>query len=263
MSATVQCGDDPVGDAIAQGAPAALAAKAEQPWLRMLVLAVLAGAFIAFGSVIFLVAQANMEDAGLVRLVSGAAFSVGLVMVMIVGAELFTGNTMMVLPTLTGDLAGGRLAGAWATVWVGNLIGSVAIALLFSAAGGLSDGVGEAAASVSDGKLAKTPVAVFCSGILANMLVCLAVWMSMSARTISAKILAIVGPIMVFVAAGLEHSVANMSILPLGGLAGTGTEVPLAGVLVNLAASTAGNIVGGASLAVAIAYGHDVLRDMR
>ena len=260
MSRAAHPCDDPVGDAIAQAAPATLAAKAQQSVVRLFVLAILAGAFIAFGSVASLVAQVNMGDGGAVRVLSGGAFSIGLMMVMIVGAELFTGNTMMVLPTLTGDLGAGRMAGAWAVVWVGNLIGGIAIAALFHAAGGLSDGVGDAASALSEAKLSKSPIAIFCSGILANMLVCLAVWMAMGARTIPAKVLAIFGPVTIFVGAGLEHSIANMSILPLGWLAQVGDAPDLAGALTNLFFSTAGNIVGGAVVALGIAYGHDALR---
>lgn len=251
--------DDPVGDSIAAAAPAALAAKAQQPFARMVMLAILAGAFIAFGSVAAMVAQANMGDGGAVRLLSGAAFSVGLMMVMIVGAELFTGNTMMLLSTMTGELKSGRMLGAWAMVWFGNLIGAVAIALLFAASGGLGDGVGEAAIALATGKLTKAPAAIFCSAILANILVCLAVWMSMKARTIAGKAVAIVGPVMIFVAAGLEHSIANMSILPLGWLAALSQSPDFASGLINLAFSTAGNIVGGAMLAIGIAWGHDKL----
>jgi formate/nitrite transporter len=252
--------DDPVGEAIAATAPAALAAKAQQPWASMAVLAILAGAFIAFGSVAALVAQANMDDVGAVRLLSGAAFSVGLMLVMVVGAELFTGNTMMLLPALTGALKPGRMLGAWALVWIGNLIGAITIAGLFAASGGIDDGVGAAAIALADGKLAKAPGAIFCSAILANMLVCLAVWMSMKARTIAGKGLAIIGPVTIFVAAGLEHSIANMSILPLGWLAAPSQTPDLAGGLVNLTFSTAGNIIGGSALGIGIAWGHDQLR---
>lgn len=251
--------EDPSGDAIAGAAPALLAAKAEQTWPRMFLLAILAGAFIAFGSIAALVAQTGIGDGGAVRLLSGAAFSVGLMMVMIVGAQLFTGNTMMLLPVVTGDLAAGRMAAAWSVVWLGNLVGAVAIALLFAASGGLGDGVGDAAIALADDKLAKSPGAVFCSAILANMLVCLAVWMSMAALSVPAKILAVFGPVTIFVAAGLEHSIANMSILPLGWL--SATESPyLASAVLNLVFSTLGNIVGGSALAIGIAYGHDALR---
>jgi len=254
---------DPIGSAIAQAAPETLAAKARQPWARMMVLAVLAGACIAFGSLIALVAQSGMgggSATGAVQLMSGLAFSIGLVLVMISGAELFTGNSMMVLPAATGALATGRMIQAWMVVWLGNLVGSLAVALLFFASGGLEGGVGEAARSLVADKLAKTPQAIFCSAILANMLVCLAVWMSMNAATIPARIAAIVGPITIFVAAGLEHSVANMSILPLGWLSGPGEGVAWLPGLQNLLLSTTGNVVGGSLLALALGYGHDALR---
>lgn len=258
-----QFGKDPVGEAIALAAPQTLAAKATQDWLRMAVLAVLAGTFIAFGSVISLVVQSGIGDGptpGPVLVLSGLAFSVGLVLVMVAGAELFTGNTMMVLPAVTGALGLPRMIAAWCVVWVGNLAGSVAVALLFAGAGGLDGSVGEAARSVAGDKLAKAPMTVFCSGILANALVCLAVWMSMNAVSLPARILAIVGPITLFVAAGLEHSVANMSLIPMGWLSGVADGVDGSAGLLNLAFSTAGNLVGGSLLALSLAYGHDALK---
>ena len=143
---------------------------------------------------------------------------------------------------------------------MGVIVDLVIIALLFAAAGGFGDGVGDAAIALADGKLAKSPVEIFCSGILANMLVCLAVWMSMSALTLPAKILAVVGPVTIFVAAGLEHCIANMSIIPLGWLAAPNESADLASGAVNLIASTLGNVVGGSMLALAIAYGHNAVR---
>ncbi|WP_017671167.1 formate/nitrite transporter family protein [Blastomonas sp. AAP53] len=250
---------DPVGDAIAEVAPELLAAKAGHAWPRMLVLAILAGVFIGFGSIVSLVAQSDMGDGGAVQLLAGAAFSVGLMLVMVVGAELFTGNTLMVLPVSTGDLKVRRMIGAWTMVWIGNLVGSVMLALLFWAAGGLSAGVGDAAAALADTKLDKTPLATFCSGVLANVLVCLAVWMAMATKSIVTKLLVILGPVMIFVAAGLEHSVANMSILPLGWLADPSIAPDLGAMLANLVFSTLGNIAGGATLGLAIAYGHATL----
>lgn len=150
------------------------------------------------------------------------------------------------------------MVAAWCIVWLGNLTGSVTVALLFAGAGGLAEGVGDAARSVAADKLAKSAIATFSSGILANALVCLAVWMSMNANTLPAKILAITGPISVFAAAGLEHSVANMSLIPMGWL--SGMAVDWASGLLNLTFSTAGNIVGGSLLALALAYGHDTLK---
>lgn len=236
-----------------------LVTKAKQPLVPMLVLAVFAGVFIAFGSIASLVVQANMGDVGAVSLLSGLAFSVGLILVMVVGAELFTGNTMMVLPTVRGQLSAGRLLGAWSLVWLGNLIGSVSVALLFSAAGGFADGVGDAAIAVEEAKIAKAAGATFSSAILANMLVCLAVWMASEASSIPSKILAITGPVTVFVAAGLEHSVANMSLIPLGWLAQTGGTFDPSGGAANLVFSTAGNVLGGSLVALGLAYGHRCL----
>lgn len=258
-----QAGKDPVGEAIAKAAPETLAEKARQDWPRMAVLAVLAGAFIAFGSVISLVVQSGAGDGptpGPVLILSGLAFSVGLILVMVAGAELFTGNTMMALPAVTGALPVGRMIAAWSLVWLGNLAGSAGVALLFAGAGGLEGSVGDAARSVAGDKLAKSPMAVLSSGILANALVCLAVWMSMNAKTLPARILAIVGPITVFVAAGLEHSVANMSLIPMGWLSGMPDGVDWSSGLFNLAFSTVGNIVGGSLLALALAYGHAALK---
>lgn len=249
---------DAIGPEIAKAAPDLLAEKAESPWPRMAALALLAGAFIAFGSIAFLIAQSVPGGpTGPVQLLSGVAFSVGLLMVMVAGAELFTGNTMFVLPVARGRLSAGRMAGAWALVWFGNLLASLGIAWLFFAAGGTDamDGVvGEAARRVAGDKLAKGAGAVFASAILANMLVCLGVWMSMEARTVTAKAVAVVAPVAVFVAAGFEHSIANMSLLPIGLLAGAPGE--LSAVLLNLVVSTLGNIVGGAAIALALAYGH-------
>ncbi|WP_275887472.1 formate/nitrite transporter family protein [Sphingomonas carotinifaciens] len=250
--------NDPTGAKIAQAAPDALADKAELPWARMMVLAMLAGMFIGFGSIAFLIVQANAYPmTGPAQLLSGAAFSVGLILVMLTGAELFTGNTMFTLPAAMHRLTGRRLFAAWIVAWAGNLIGSVALAALFTAAGGLEglEGhVGEAAARVAQDKLDKAPATIFASGVLANILVCLAVWMAMSAGSIPAKILAIIGPVTIFVAAGFEHSVANMSLIPMGLMAGTSGGAVSIGS--NLVVSTIGNIVGGSLVSLALGFGH-------
>lgn len=243
---------DPTGDDIAKDAPEALGNKGKQAWSRMGILAVVAGVLIGFGGIAFLVVQAGTVT-GPVQLLSGFAFSVGLLMVMVTGAELFTGNTMFALPTATGRLGAGRLMASWALVWLGNLVGSLLAAWLFRAAGGLEglDGsIGDAAVRVAENKLAKGTGAIVASGILANMLVCLAVWMAMGARSLSAKAVALAGPVTVFVAAGFEHSVANMSLIPIGLMAGA--EGDVAGALRNLTLSTVGNIVGGVAVALAL-----------
>ena len=250
--------EDPTGATIADTAPDTLADKAEAPWRGMAVLAVAAGAQIGFGSIAFLVTQATAGTVtGPVQLLSGLAFSTGLMMVMVTGAELFTGNTMFALPATTGRLPPVRMAAAWALVWFGNLAGSLAVAGLFVAAGGaeaLDGAVADAAAQVTRAKLDKGPWATVASGMLANMLVCLAVWMAMGAKDLSGRLLAVAGPVTVFVAAGLEHSIANMSLIPIGlmaGAEGTWTDVAR-----NLTLGTVGNIAGGAAVAFAFGYGH-------
>jgi formate/nitrite transporter len=254
---------DPAGAVIAEQAAEALATKADHCWARMVALSIAAGGFIAFGAIAYLIVQAGGGAvSGPTQLLSGAAFSVGLILVMVTGTELFTGNTMMVLPAATGGVTAARVAGAWTLVWVGNLVGSVAVAGLFVAAGGLEglDGtIGDAAAATMESKLDKSVLATLTSGILANMLVCLAVWMAMFARTLSGKVAVIVGPVAVFVAAGFEHSVANMSLLPIGWAADPNSAVPWGAGLRNLAFSTVGNVIGGASISLILAYGHGKL----
>jgi formate/nitrite transporter len=244
---------DPTGPAIAEAAPGILAGKAAAPWPAMAIAAVMAGAFIAFGSIAFLVAHAAAEPSGPGQILAGLAFSVGLILVTMTGAELFTGDTMFVLPLVRGRVGAGRVAAAWIVVWLGNLVGSVLIAALFVAAGGGSgvDGlVGSGAVEVAASKVAKDPDQLIASGMLANMLVCLAVWMAMTAHSLSAKIAAIVGPVTVFVAAGFEHSIANQSLLTIGWLLGEDGAITVAGIAHNLLFSTIGNIVGGAAVAL-------------
>jgi formate transporter len=227
----------------------------------------LAGAFIAFGSIAFLIVQASAAAPdGPVQLLSGVAFSVGLILTMVTGAELFTGNTLFVLAVWRGRLGIARMLGVWSLVWAGNLIGSIAVAGLFASAGGgdAVDGlVAQAAVEVATTKVDKSVGALIASGVLANMLVCLAVWGAMGARSIPSRALAIVGPVTVFVAAGFEHSIANQSLLPIGWLlqAVDGTAIDLAGIARNLALSTFGNIIGGALIALAFGYAHRDLAD--
>jgi formate/nitrite transporter len=247
---------DPTGAEIAEDAPETLGEKGRQTWWRMGVLAVAAGVLIGFGGIAFLIVQAGTVT-GPVQILSGLVFSVGLLMVMVTGAELFTGNTMFALPVAKGRLDKGRLAASWLLVWLGNLIGSLLAASLFWAAGGLDslDGaIGEAAIRVAEDKLGKGMGAVIASGILANMLVCLAVWMAMGAKSLSAKAVALAAPVTVFVAAGFEHSVANMSLIPIG--LSAGAEGEAAGVLRNLALSTVGNVIGGIAVALGLGLSH-------
>ncbi len=253
--------DDLIGAQIAEAAPDAFERKAEETVGRMALLAVLAGAFIAFGSIAYLVVQAGGPASGVKQIASGLAFSVGLILVTLTGAELFTGNAMFVLAAERGEIGFLRMLGSWGVVWFGNLVGSVLVAALFVAAGGghgVEDGVAKAAVATATLKTGKGALALVASSILANMLVCLAVWMAIGGKSIPSKILAIIGPVAVFVAAGLEHSIANQSLLAIGWLLQEGQAVGLDAIGRNLALTTVGNLVGG--MTVALALGHAQLK---
>ncbi|MCP3053684.1 formate/nitrite transporter family protein [Aurantimonas marianensis] len=212
--------DDRSPEETAANAVVYLSGKVKKPATDVVVLSVLAGAYIAFGSIFYLVTGAGDEGLfGLSRLFSGVAFSVGLILVVIAGAELFTGDTMLVIQRVRHTLDRATMWRFWGMVYAGNFIGSLIIAILFVVAGGhwIGDGaVGLNALRVAAGKTGDPFYANFAAGILANMLVCLAIWLALAARTVPGKILAIVGPISTFVAAGFEHSIANMSIIPIG-----------------------------------------------
>jgi formate/nitrite transporter len=243
--------------------------KVSLPTLDLLVLGFLAGVFIAFGSMFALVVMSVPEGSvpfGLVQLLAGLVFSLGLILVMIAGAELFTGNTLMVTLWLQESHGWGAIGRAWGLAYVGNLAGSLFVVTLFVVAGGHEAGDGLFAAAAADLAGEKTSMgagALLASGILANMLVCLAVWMTFAAKSVQGKIVALVPPIAAFVAAGLEHSVANMSLIPMGlaahWTAGAAADASLGigGFAWNLLWSTTGNVVGGAIIATAYwqAYG--------
>lgn len=226
--------------------------KARLPTGQMLTLAVLAGAFISFGAAAYLMVMTG-ADAGFgpQRLLGGVVFSLGLILVIVGGAELFTGNALMVMAAVDGKISLAALLRNWGVVYLGNLIGALAVAVAF-AAGGLLDGpLGETAGKVALAKATGSALPWVVKGALCNALVCLAVWLSFSARDTTGKILAILWPISAFVLLGLEHSIANLFLLPLGALAGA--DVPLSGALGNLIWVTLGNVLGGAG-GVAMAY---------
>lgn len=235
----------------------------------LLLLGFLAGAYIAFGSVFFLVVLSVPPGSvpyGVQQFLGGGAFSLGLILVMIAGAELFTGNTLMVTLLLRGERGWGAVGRAWALAYIGNFIGSLFVVALFVLAGGLQTGdgsLGRVAAEVAAAKAGKTAPALVASGVLANMLVCLAVWMTFAARSVQGKILAVIPPVACFVAAGFEHSVANMSLIPMGlaaswtGAAAVEPTPELGGFVWNLVFATFGNVLGGGLIAAAYgrAYG--------
>jgi formate/nitrite transporter len=227
-------------------------AKAGLELQPLLIRAMLAGAFIAFGCLFYIVTISGSEPiTGTVRFVGGIAFSVGLILVIVGGAELFTGNALMVMALVDRRIGVGALLRNWGWVFIGNAVGAVLIATLAALSGLLEGGFGAAARNIAEVKISLTPIEAFSRGILCNSLVCLAVWLTFSARTAGGKTIVILLPIAGFVALGFEHSVANFCMLPLGVLAGA--EIGIADALGNLVPVTLGNIVGG-GVGVALSY---------
>ena len=235
--------------------------KAGMAGAKCFVLAMLAGAFIAFGATYFLVFLGDSAvPFAAQRMVGGICFSLGLVLVLCCGAELFTGNMLMVTGLASKKIKLGGLVRNWVIVWLGNLVGSlIVVALIYWCGVGAMNGgaVGDAMVSVAVGKVTPDWLVLMAKGIMCNVMVCLAVWIGFSARTVVDKVLGIMLPISFFVAAGFEHCVANMFFLPMGlvlnGLGfGAAGAVTLGGVAYNLVLATLGNIVGG--LLVGLAY---------
>ena len=230
--------------------------KATLPAVPTLALGLLAGAFIAFGAMFStLVMTDNPLGLGPGRLLGGLAFSLGLVLVVVGGAELFTGNNLVVMAWAARKITSAQLARNWTLVYAANLVGSLGTALMVVWSGTLDLGGGaveDTAIAIAQAKVALGFTEAFFRGILCNVLVCLAVWLCFAAHDVSGKVLAIIFPISAFVALGFEHSVANMYLIPIAMLAGA-EGVTAAGFLANLVPVTLGNIVGG-GVFVALIY---------
>lgn len=218
--------------------------KCKLSFWQMLVLGILAGAFIAFGAQLATRIMANVVDPGLQMVLGGAVFSVGLMLVVIAGAELFTGNNLIFMSVLAGETTIGKMLTNWVVVWIANFIGSLLIAWLMIQSGLVSGVIADKAIAIAAGKTGASFWQIFVRGIMCNWLVCLAVWLALAAHDIPGKILGIFMPIMAFVASGFEHSVANMYFIPMGMM--LDKNITQNGLWGNLAASTLGNIVGGA-----------------
>lgn len=238
--------------------------KANLPLLSMIMLGILAGGFIGLGAMFYTVV---VSDAGLTfalaRVIGGVAFSLGLILVVIAGAELFTGNNLMVMAWVDRRIATPLLMRNLVVVYLANLVGAVGLGLLVAISGQWKMGhVGSAAVAIASAKVNLPFVEALGRGILCNVLVCLAVWLSMAARGVSGKVLAIVFPVTAFVACGFEHSVANMYFIPLGMMLGphVGADpslvegLDLAGFAGNLVPVTLGNFVGGAGMVGLVYY---------
>ena len=263
--------------------------KAEMACLPMFALAVLAGAFIALGAIFSTTLIAGAGSAGIIaadgslayrsalpfgiqRLLAGLAFCLGLILVVVAGAELFTGNNLIVMAWANKKVSTLKLLRNWVIVYLGNFAGSLGAAGMIYLSGHYKYGggaIGTAALSIANAKASLEFIPALFLGVLCNALVCLAVWMTYSARSTTDKILSIIFPITAFVAAGFEHSVANMYFIPIGLFikyfdpaltarlaesAGLNLEkLTWGNFLNNLVPVTLGNIIGGAGL-VALVY---------
>jgi len=271
--------------------PPEMAARAEDVGVRkarldsvsLFALGVLAGAFISLGAIFATTVSAGAGELpfGLVRLLAGLAFSLGLILVIIGGAELFTGNTLIVMAWASGKVSSSLVLRNWSIVYVGNLAGALATAAVMVVSGQYSFGggsVGLAALTIGNAKAGLEFVPAIALGMMCNALVCLAVWLTFSARTTTDRILAIVPPIAAFVAAGFEHSVANMYFIPeaiairsmapesfwsaIDRVPADFPNLTVEGFLANLIPVTIGNVIGGAVM-VGIVYWFVYLRGAR
>uniref|UniRef100_Q47E88 Formate/nitrite transporter n=1 Tax=Dechloromonas aromatica (strain RCB) TaxID=159087 RepID=Q47E88_DECAR len=255
-------------DAVALAAEDVGVKKAKQKLWTIFCLSMLGGAFVALGGLFATVTisgAAGHLPYGVMRLLMGATFSLGLMLVVIAGAQLFTSDALMVMAWASGRLKTVRMLRVWTTVWLGNFVGALGVAALVFLSGQYAFGHGEVGASalyLASAKSSLAPDKAFFLGILCNVLVCLAAWVAMAARSITDKILAMFFPIAAFVAAGFEHCVANMYFIPYGlfikwwapqsfwedlaHLQIAPADIPIDQFVINLAAVTLGNWVGGA-----------------
>jgi len=226
--------------------------KAKLPIVQIMALSVLAGIFISLGALFYTLVMTGVDTGyGPARFLGGVAFSLGLILVIVGGAELFTGNALIVMAWIDRHISTMSLLRNWLLVYAGNLAGALVMVLLAYYAGLMEGEMGKTAVNIANAKVSLDFNEAFLRGVLCNMLVCLAVWLSFAARTVTGKILAIIWPVSAFVALGLEHSIANMYLLPIGLLAGAPGS--LNDVLQNIIPVTLGNIVGGAG-GVAVTY---------
>lgn len=262
--------------------PATMAARAEQVGVKkattdlstVFVLAILGGAFISFGAIFATTVSAGggALPYGIVRLLSGLVFSVGLILVVVGGAELFTGNNLIVMAWASHKVKTRALALNWLVVFAGNFVGAFLTAVLmfyttqYEFGGG---SVGLAALSTADGKLHHGFIATVVLGIMCNALVCLAIWMSYSGRSTMDKVISVIPPVAAFVAAGFEHCIANIYYVPVAILIKAGApksfwdsidktpenyaDLSWSNFLIaNLIPATIGNVIGGGLMVGAV-----------
>lgn len=223
-------------------------AKASLPWHRVFALAIVAGAYIALGGLLSIVAAGASDDVAVKRLLSAAVFPVGLILIVNLGGELFTGNNAVLMPPLiSGRISFCRVISNWGIVWLGNFVGALALVAILVVGTGTLDAAPwhDAATGIAQAKTSMSWLSVFCRGIGANWCVCLAVWLALGVDTFGQKCLACWIPVAAFVALGWEHCIANMFFIPCG--IALGADVSCTDMLLsNLLPATLGNIIGGA-----------------
>jgi len=234
-------------------------AKARLPLLSMLLLGILAGAFIGLGALYFVIIKSDASlSFAISQLLSGLAFSLGLILVIVAGAELFTGNNLLAMAWADKQITSYELLKNWVIICFANFLGATGLAVLVFLSGHTEMNGGAIADKyllIAAAKCSLPFWSAFFKGVLCNVFVCLAVWMALAGRTVIDKAIAIVFPISAFVAAGFEHSIANMYIVPLAMLIKTfGTSTIIAdsvswmGLLSNLVPVILGNLIGGSVL---------------
>jgi len=232
--------------------------KATLPFLQSSMLAVMAGGSIGLGALYYTIVASDADlSFATIRVVGGIAFSLGLALVLVAGAELFTGNNLIVMAWASGKISTRQVLRNWVIVYCGNFVGSIGLVILvfFSHHLDMNGGrIGLSILNTAVAKISPDVVTLFFKGILCNLLVCLGVWLAYAGRSVTDKIVGLILPVSAFVAAGFEHCVANMYFLPMAWLLTETGKVPadfnasvitIPGIIHNLVPVTLGNIVGG------------------
>lgn len=241
-------------DAAASGAAAKIRLLKNDP-CGYLILSVLAGMYIGFGVLLVFTLGGALNGAPYTKLVMGSCFGVALSLVVMAGAELFTGNNfVMAAGMLRKTVTAADAVKLWAVCWLGNMAGGVLLALLFNATGLYADATLDAVTAAAGAKMSAGFIQLLSRGVLCNMLVCLAVWCGFRCKSESGKLIMVFWCILAFFATGFEHSVANMTLLTLSLINSGGNEaISACGYAYNLLTVTAGNMIGGI-LFVAVPY---------
>jgi len=218
---------------------------------KTFILAIFAGIFISIASILSVVVSKSIDNYSVSKILSALVFPVGLILVILMQTELFTGNSLLVIPFLNKDIKIKQLLKNWFIVYLGNLVGALLISILIINTP-LKEVISASFIKIANNKISLNILSSIILGILCNFLVCLSVFLASNAKTLTEKIIVIFIPIFTFVALSLEHSVANMSYLSLGYL--LDKTITITNILENLLPVTIGNIIGGSILGMSIYY---------